>query len=89
MDLKGVNPMSEFWDEQTVIGEVERDERSKIVVSQTRLKGKQYVDIRTWYRNRSNDGQWLPGKGISVPFEQFDKVMALLSQVKQVEESVS
>ena len=55
--------MSEFRDEQTVIGEVERDERNKIVVSQTRLKDKQYVDIRTWYRNRSNEGQWLPGKG--------------------------
>ncbi|MHB1627845.1 MAG: hypothetical protein ACYCVB_05635 [Bacilli bacterium] len=31
----------------------------------------------------------LPGKGISVPIEQFDKVMALLSQIKQVEESAS
>ncbi|MHB1684463.1 MAG: transcriptional coactivator p15/PC4 family protein [Bacilli bacterium] len=81
--------MSEFWDDQTVVGEVERDERNKIVVSRTRLKDKQYVDIRTWYRNRSNDGQWLPGKGISVPVEQFDKVMALLSQIKQAEESVS
>ena len=81
--------MSEFWDEQTVIGEVERDERNKIVVSQTRLKGKQYVDIRTWYRNRSNDGQWLPGKGISVQIEQFDKVMALLDRIKQLDEPAS
>ena len=81
--------MSEFWDEQTVIGEVARDERNKIVVSQTRLKDKQYVDIRTWYRNRSNGELWLPGKGISVPVEQFDKVMALLDRIKQVEESVS
>ncbi|MHB1628584.1 MAG: transcriptional coactivator p15/PC4 family protein [Bacilli bacterium] len=79
--------MSEFWDEQTVIGEVERDERNKIVVSRTRLKDKQYVDIRTWYQNRSNDGQWLPGKGISVPVEQFDKVMALLEQIKQSDKS--
>ena len=81
--------MSDFWDEQTVIGEIERDERNKIVVSQTRLKDKQYVDIRTWYRNRSNDEQWLPGKGISVPVERFDEVMALLEQIKQVEEPVS
>ena len=87
MVLKGVYSVSEFWDEQSVIGEVERDERNKIVVSQTRMKGKQYVDIRTGYRNRSNDEQWLPGKGISVPVEQFDKVMSLLEQVKQVEES--
>ncbi|MHB1630095.1 MAG: transcriptional coactivator p15/PC4 family protein [Bacilli bacterium] len=81
--------MSEFWDEQTVIGEVECDERNKIVVSRTGLKDKQYVDIRTWYQDRSNDGQWLPGKGISVPIEQFDKVMALLDRIKQVEEPAS
>ncbi|MHB1685753.1 MAG: transcriptional coactivator p15/PC4 family protein [Bacilli bacterium] len=77
--------MSEFWYDQTVVGEAKRDERNKIVVSQTKMKDKQYVDIRTWYRNRSNNGQWLPGKGISVPVEQFDKVMALLSQIQQVE----
>ncbi|MHB1681535.1 MAG: transcriptional coactivator p15/PC4 family protein [Bacilli bacterium] len=81
--------MSEFWDEQTVIGEVERDERNKIVVSRTKLKNKQYVDIRTWYRNCSNGELWMPGKGISVPIEQFDKVMALLSQIQQVEEPAS
>jgi len=78
--------MSEFWDDQAVVGEVERDERNKIVVSQTKKNNKQYVDIRTWYRERSNGEQWLPGKGISVPIEQFDKVMALLEQVKQLEE---
>ncbi len=53
------------------------------------MKDKQYVDIRTWYRNRRGDEQWLPGKGISVPVEQFDKVMALLDRIKQVEEPVS
>ena len=58
-------------------------------MSRTRLKDKQYVDIRTWYRNRSNDGQWLPGKGISVPVGQSDKIMAPLEQIKQVEEPVS
>ena len=41
--------------------------------------------IRTRYRNRTNDEQWLPGKGISEPIEQIDKVMAPLSQIKQEE----
>lgn len=44
MDLKGVRRLSEFWDEQTIVGEVERDERNKIVVSQTKMKDKQYVE---------------------------------------------
>ena len=39
-----VNPVSEFWHEQAVVGEVELDERNKIVVSQTRMKDKPYVD---------------------------------------------
>jgi|GEM_PF-3871692 len=29
----------------------------------------------------NNGEQWLPGKGISIPVEQFDKVMTLLSQI--------
>ena len=43
--------MSEFWDEQSVVGDAKHDELNKIVVSQTKMKDKQYVDIRTWYRN--------------------------------------
>ncbi len=73
--------MNDFWDQQTVIGEVERGERNKIVIAQAEKKGKHYVDIRNWYAERNTTDFWMPGKGISIPVEFFSDVLELLQKV--------
>lgn len=74
--------MSEFWDEQVIMGEVSRGERNKIVVSTTRKGDKRYIDIRTFYTERNSD-IWIPGKGISIPLEQFGQVFEILNGIER------
>lgn len=75
-------PNDPFWDKQEFIGEVPRDESQKIVVTRVELKGRSYIDIRTFYRLRSV-GEWLPGKGIAIPEDYLKSVYRVLTLAVQ------
>ena len=68
--------MAEFWDRSATLGEIVKSDTQKIVVSEVEKADKAYVDIRNYYRK---DGEWLPGKGISVPQEHVSALYRILS----------
>ena len=68
--------MAEFWDRSATLGEIVKSDAQKIVVSEVEKADKAYIDIRNYYRK---DGEWLPGKGISVPQEHASELHRILS----------
>ncbi len=63
------------------IGEIPKG-KDKIIVTVKEFKGKQYIDIRTYFENDA--GEWIPTKkGISLTPENLDDVIKILQQAKK------
>ncbi len=69
--------MADFWDKQHALGYIKRSDKMQIVVNAVEKEGKKYVDVRNYYRNK--DGDWTPGKGISVPGDHMEQLIKILS----------
>lgn len=64
----------DFWDSYKEIGNLgKNDKGDQIIVALTSKKGKEYVDVRTWYTDKTTQ-QLAPGKGISIPVDLADEV---------------
>jgi len=63
------------------IGELEKG-KDKIIILLKEFKGKQYIDIRTYFENQ--EGEWIPTKkGISLTPDNLDDVIKFLKDAKQ------
>ncbi|MCX5815862.1 MAG: transcriptional coactivator p15/PC4 family protein [Proteobacteria bacterium] len=63
------------------IGEIDKG-KDKIIVTVKEFKGKQYIDIRTFFEN--DDGEWIPTKkGISFTPENLDEAIKLLQKARK------
>mgnify|MGYP001766210329 CR=1 FL=1 len=63
------------------IGEIEKG-KDKIIISIKEFKGKQYVDIRTYFTN--DEGDWIPTKkGITFSPENIDDAIRYLQDAKK------
>jgi len=63
------------------IGEIGKG-KDKIIVTVKEFKGKQYIDIRTFFEN--DEGEWIPTKkGISFTPENLDEAIKLLQKAKK------
>jgi hypothetical protein len=66
--------------EGTVFGEIVKNDTDKIVVSLKEYKGRQYVDIRTWFYGEKGD--CLPTKkGVTLSQKQVSELIAVLSKI--------
>jgi hypothetical protein len=64
-----------------IIGEIPKG-ADKIIVSVKEFKGKQYIDIRTFFEN--DQGEMVPTKkGISFTPENLDEAIRLLQEAKK------
>jgi hypothetical protein len=63
------------------LGEIPKG-KDKIIVTAKEFKGKQYIDIRTYFENDA--GEWIPTKkGISLTPENLDEIIKILQQAKK------
>lgn len=63
------------------IGEIEKG-KDKIIITVKEFKGKQYIDIRTYFENDA--GEWIPTKkGISLTPENLNEIMPLLETAQK------
>ena len=63
------------------IGEIQKG-KDKIIVTVKEFKGKQYIDMRTYFENQ--EGEWIPTKkGISLTLDNLDEAIKLLQQAKK------
>jgi hypothetical protein len=63
------------------IGEIAKG-KDKIIVTVKEFKGKQYIDIRTYFENE--EGEWIPTKkGISLTPDHLDEMITFLQEAKK------
>lgn len=59
--------MKKVWDNCVTIDEVQKSNGTKLVVQLVARDGVKYINVREWYKKKS-DNEWKPGvAGISVP----------------------
>jgi hypothetical protein len=65
-----------------LIGEIQKGATDKIMVTVKEFKGKQYIDVRTYFENDA--GEWIPTKkGVSFTPENLDEAIVLLQKAKE------
>ena len=67
--------------DEVLIQSIDKDPGNRIHVRISRFRERDYLDIRNFYE--TEDGEWKPTrKGISVPVEFYDDLMAALGKAK-------
>ena len=65
-----------------VIGEIQKNQREKIIASINEFKGNTFVDLRVYYEDELT-GEYKPTKkGLAVSAKNIDGVVDLLHQAK-------
>lgn len=74
--------MSEFWDNQDIIGTIIKNKREEIVLSKCKRKDKEYVDIRIYSKTANSGDVHIPtSKGINLDIDKKDRLIDLLNQI--------
>jgi hypothetical protein len=80
---ESVNPSDEV-----LIESIDKGLGNRIHVRLSRFRDRDYLDIRNFYE--TEDGEWKPTrKGIAVPVEFYDELMAALAKAKKTIEQRS
>lgn len=62
--------------------EIKKSETEVIRVEKSEFKGKEYVQVRTWYLDQKTD-EWKPTqKGISVPIEKYEALREAINSLE-------
>lgn len=63
------------------IGDIQKG-KDKVIVTVKEFKGKQYIDIRTYFENE--EGEWIPTKkGVSLTPDNLDEMIGFLQTAKK------
>ena len=68
--------------DEVLIQSIEKGPGTRIHVRLSRFRDRDYLDTRNFYE--TEDGEWKPTrKGIAIPVEFYDELMAALAQAKE------
>lgn len=74
-----------FWDSEEIIGDIPKNDKGDRIQIRKVTKGTgKYIDIRTYYRDDSDQLQ--PGKGISIPDDLADEVALIIMRGAEQED---
>ena len=64
---------------------IEKTENTAVQISATEFKGRRFLDVRNFFRNKET-GEWMPTKkGISIPEDFIDEVIeAMMHEAPEV-----
>ena len=66
-----------------IIGEIQKNQKEKIIVSTNEYQGHKYVDLRVHYEDETS-GEYKPTKkGLAVSSKNIDGVIELLNKAKE------
>lgn len=73
--------MADFWDNEELVGKIEKNNREEIQIKKVEKKGKKYIDIRVfWLEGES--GEFRPSqKGVTVAVESFEQFRELINKI--------
>lgn len=72
-----------FWDRETVLGTIEKNATERIAVRKVERRGREYVDIRIEWRRQDGEEFFPSKKGVVIPDDALDDVLALLESARK------
>ncbi|MCX8128570.1 MAG: transcriptional coactivator p15/PC4 family protein [Clostridia bacterium] len=75
--------MSDFWDNEELIGKISKNNREEVHIKKVEKKGKKYVDIRVfWYD--SNSDEFRPSqKGVTIAAESLGELKEIVNKIEE------
>lgn len=74
--------MAGFWDNEELIGKIEKNNREEIQIKKVEKKGKQYIDIRVFWSDGESDEFKPSQKGVTVPYDSLDQLKELIGRIE-------
>lgn len=74
--------MSDFYDYEEIIGEVEKDNGKIIRIKKVKFNGEKRVDIREYYYNSVKKDYYPTKKGMLMTQEEFEDVTSFFDLVE-------
>ena len=74
--------MASFWDKEELLGSITKNSREEIQIKQVSKNGREYVDIRTFWYDSSDDTYKPSQKGVAIPLESIDDLKSILENIK-------
>lgn len=74
--------MSDFWDQEDLVGKIVKNSREEIHIKKVEKKGKKYVDIRVFWFD-SNADEFRPSqKGVTIADESFEEFREIIGRIE-------
>lgn len=82
MEIKNEIIESSYYDKETLVSEIEKNETKKVRITVGEKKNNAYINIREWYLDATDE--WRPGKqGMTFNFELLGDVLNTLNYIKE------
>ena len=73
--------MSNFWDNQNIIGSIEKNKNENIVVSTCERNNNKYLDVRIHIKSKDSNEYVPTSKGFNVKIEKLKELLELLETI--------
>lgn len=76
--------MAGFWDNEELIGKIEKNQREEIQIKKVSKGGREYIDIRTFWFD-GNDDTFKPSqKGLAIPMERISELKEIINEIELI-----
>ena len=73
--------MASFWDKEELIGKITKNNREEIHIKQVSKSSKEYVDIRVFWYDSTEDAFNPSQKGVAVPMDALAELKEILQKI--------
>lgn len=73
--------MAGFWDNEELIGKIEKNNREEVQIKKVEKKGKKYIDIRVFWSDGESDEFKPSQKGVTIPYDSLNELKDLISSI--------
>lgn len=73
--------MAGFWDNEELIGKIEKNNREEIQIKKVEKKGKKYIDIRVFWSDGESEEFKPSQKGVAIPYDSLKELKDLIDSI--------
>ena len=73
--------MAGFWDNEELIGKIEKNNREEVQIKKVEKKGKKYIDIRVFWSDGESEEFKPSQKGVTIPYDSLSELKDLINSI--------
>lgn len=74
--------MAGFWDNEELVGKIEKNNREEIQIKKVEKGGRKYIDIRVFWSDGQSDEFKPSQKGVTVPYDSLSQLKELINGIE-------